>query len=120
MASEHVQQLAFQHGPWQHPVKEIRTVERSDKLQRIAQAELSDDVPADASGRCRGVRVDADARQPLAQTPELPVLRPEIVSPLADAMRLVDGDEADAARREKRQEAVAAFAYQPFGRDVEE
>ena len=50
-------------------------------------------------------RVNADARQKSSRRrAELPVLGPEIVAPLADAMRLVDGDEADAgtARASRR------------------
>ena len=38
-----------------------------------------------------------DAGKVVAQPPELPVLGPEVVAPLADAVRLVDGDEPDAA-----------------------
>ena len=35
-------------------------------------------------------------------------------------MRFVDGHEADAARREHREKAVAAVAHEAFGRDVEQ
>ena len=64
--------------------------------------------------------MQADAGQQLPQPPELPVLGPEIVSPLADAVRFVHRDEADAAGREQVEEAVAALADQPLGRDVEQ
>ena len=52
---------------------------------------------------------------------ELPVLGPEIVSPLADAVRFVDRDEADAAwTKAGGRNAVAAFADQPLGRHVQQ
>jgi hypothetical protein len=52
--------------------------------------------------------MDADAGQQLAQAAELAVLRPEVMPPLADAVRFVDRDEADAACRQEREEPLAA------------
>ena len=62
----------------------------------------------------------ADRRPALAQPRELAVLGPEIVTPLADAVRFVDRDEADRPRASMIQEAVAPLADQPLGRDVEQ
>ena len=87
---------------------------------RVVQAKLRRDVAPDARRRGGGVRVQADAGKQLAQPPELAVLGPEVVAPLADAVRFVDGDEADADRRQQRQKLVGAFADQPLGRDVEQ
>ena len=42
------------------------------------------------------------------------------MSPLTDAMRLVYRDEADGARRQEVEEALAAFSYQALGRDVKQ
>ena len=55
-----------------------------------------------------------------AQRGELPVLRTEVVAPLADAVRLVHGDEADRLRRQPAIDDGAAFADQPLGRDVQQ
>ena len=47
---------------------------------------------------------------------ELPVFRPEVVAPLADAVGLVDGDELHRrGSRAERQEHVGALADQPSG-----
>ena len=51
---------------------------------------------------------------------QLPVLGSKIVAPLADAVRLVYGDEADTARRQEREEPFAAFADQALRRDVQQ
>ncbi len=48
-------------------------------------------------------------RKILAKPPELPVFRPEVVAPLADAVRLVDGNIADAELLEETAETLAAF-----------
>ena len=40
--------------------------------------------------------------------------------PLADAVRLVDGDETDRPRREHVEESIAAVADEALGRDVEQ
>ena len=77
------------------------------------------------SRRTRSVAVavnawNDDAREIVAQPSELAVLRPEIVAPLADAVRLVDGDEAHAALLQHPPEALAALADQPLGRHVEQ
>ncbi len=68
-----------------------------NEARRVIEAELSDDVVLDL--RCgRGGEGDdrrrPEQRQPL---PEHPVIRPEIVPPLRDTVRLVDGDERGSA-----------------------
>ena len=75
---------------------------------------------ADALGRGRGERVERDAGKVVAQPPQLPVLRTEIVPPLADAVRLVDGDEPHAALLQQPPQRRAAFADQPLGRHVQQ
>ena len=120
MTVEDVEQLPLEHRSRQHPVQEIRPVERADEFDRILQAELRCDVAADARGGGGRVRVHAHAGQQLAQASELAVLGPEVVPPLADAVRLVDRDEADAARRQKGEEGVASVADKPLRRHVQE
>ena len=116
----HVEDLPLQAGAREHAVDEVRAIERADELDRVLEPELRGDVAAHACGRRRGVGVQADARKVAAQPAELTVLRAKVVPPLADAVRLVDGDELNVALREPGQEPVAALACQPFRRHVEQ
>ncbi len=97
MAREHVEQLPLQRRAREHPIDQVRPVERSDELDGIRKAKLRGDIPAHARRRRGGIGVQADPRQRLAQPSQLPVFGTEIVPPLADAVRLVDGDERHAA-----------------------
>ena len=117
---EDVEQLAVQVAAPQHAVDEVRPIERSDQHQRLLQPQLGDDVAPHALGRRRGERVERDAREIVAQPSELPVLRPEIVAPLADAVRLVDRDEAHVRLLQQPPQRLAAFADQPLGRHVQQ
>ena len=110
MTRQHVEQLTLQHASRQDAVEKIRAVERADELERIVQPELCRNVVSDAGRGGGRVRVDADAWQELTQPRELTVFRSEVVPPLADTVRFIHGDEADRARRQQRQEAVAPFA----------
>ena len=76
--------------------------------------------PAHPLGGGRGERVHRDAGELIAQPPELAVLGPEIVPPLADAVRLVDGDEPHAAFAQEAAQAIAALADEPLRRHVEQ
>ena len=97
---EQVEELPLQHRSWQDPVQQVRPIEGSDQLDRIVQPELGADVSTHARGSRRRIGMDADAGQELTQPAELTILGSEIVSPLADAVGLVHGDEAGAARGE--------------------
>ena len=92
MAVDHLANLLQHVESRQHAVGQVRPVEVADEFLRRSQAELLDDVAADALGGGRGVAVNGGAREELAQTGELPVLGSEVVSPVADAVSLVDGD----------------------------
>ena len=120
MAREDLLELPLQRGPRKRAIEQVRPIERADELQRVSERELCRDVAPDARGRGRGERVKAGARQQLPQPAELAVLGPEIVSPLADAVRFVDGDEAHAARREQREKRLAPLSDQPLGRHVQQ
>ena len=120
MAGEDAKNLAPQVGPAQHAVGEVRTIEPADEHERLVQPELRDDVPAHPLGGGRGERVHRDAGELIAQPPELAVLGPEIVPPLADAVRLVDGDEPHAAFAQEAAQAIAALADEPLRRHVEQ
>ncbi len=75
---------------------------------------------ADALGGGGGERMERRGRKVVAQTSELPILGPEIVAPLADAVRLVDGDEPHADLLQQAAERLAAVADQPLGRHVQQ
>ena len=75
-------------------VAQIRPVEARDEALRRAQSEKADDVVAHALGGRGGERHHRDAGKAFAQRGELAVLGAEVVSPFADAVRLVDGDAA--------------------------
>ena len=120
MTPEHVEHLLLQLIAQQHAVDEVGTIERTHFLERIAQPELRHDVAAHAAGRGRGEGMDAGLRQQRAHLAEPAVLRAEVVPPLADAVRLVDGDEAHAHLRQPAHEAVAAVADQALGRHVQQ
>ena len=76
-------------------VDQIRSIERSYELQRMLESELCGDVAPHAMGGSRGVGMFLGQRR---RASELTVLRPEVVSPLADAVSLVHRDEADVDR----------------------
>ena len=70
------------------------------------------------TGRRRGgrQREHRHAGEPLSHRREATVRRPEVVSPLTDAVRLVDGDETDAGGRQAAEQA----ALQSLRRGVHE
>ena len=115
-----VDELLLERGARQRPIDQVRPIERSDELRRILETELRRDVAPHPARRGGRVGMKADPRQQLPQTPKLAVLGPEVVSPLADAMRLVDGDKTDLDRREQGQKMLGPFADQALGRHVEQ
>src|SRR6185503_1462182 len=119
-AVENLQQLTLERAPRQRAVQQVRTIERSDELERIPQRQLGADVPPHARGRRRSERVQADAGQQLPETTELAIFGPEVVAPLADAVGFVHRHEADIAGRQPPDEALAALSHEPFRRDVQQ
>ncbi len=119
-AGEHGLELLVARQARPHAVDQVRPIEAADQHERVAQPELADDVLAHAGRRGRRERVHRHLRPGRAQRAELPVLRPEVVAPVADAVRFVDGDVAHAGPRHRRLEAGAAVAHQAFGRHVEQ
>src|SRR5262245_3449063 len=75
---------------------------------------LRDDVATDSLGRSRSVSVDGGARELLLKLAQLPILGPKIVSPMADAMRLIDCKAPDV---DLPQEPLETRHYQPLGGD---
>jgi hypothetical protein len=89
-----------------HAVRKIRPVEAAHADDfRIAQLKLREDVFPHALGGGRGEGHERHLGEALAQLDEAPVLGPEVVPPLADAVRLVDGHALDAPFGQALQEA---------------
>ena len=109
--------LAVGAGLDHHPIQEVRAVEARDIAARVAEPEERHDVLAHALGSGRRQGHDRHAREVIAQLGELAVLGPEIVSPFADAMGLVDRDETDRPAPEVRQDPGH---HEPFGRQIQE
>ncbi len=91
--------------------------EAVDELARLAQAQFGADVLAGAGVGCGGHRQARGVREHLGQLAQHAVFGTEVVAPLADAVRLVDGQERD---RRARQAVQHPGLHQPLGRDVEE
>ena len=116
-----------------HLQADVGPVEAGDEAGRLLQPQLVADVVA-------GVRVggggERDERHPgkaVPQPPQRHVLRPEVVPPLRDAVRLVDGDEGDAGaaaaavaaptpapRPQRRQPLEKRVARHPLRRHVQQ
>jgi hypothetical protein len=80
---------------------QVRAIEAADEYARRRREELVDDV---AARRCVGRRRERHGLQPAADLPrhcaQGEVLRPEIMAPLRDAVRLVDHHHADVGLRQ--------------------
>ena len=98
-------------------VADVGAVEAGDEDRRIGEVEPLSDVLARLVVGGRGQRDERNAGEEPGKAPELHVLRPEVVSPLADAVRLVDGEQGDGHRVQQVEEAVE---HQALGRDVEQ
>jgi hypothetical protein len=120
VAREHVHDLLPKTGARQNAVDQVRPIERSDQLHGVSQAELLHDVAAHPRRRGRGERVETDLGPARAQLGELPVLGPEVMAPLADAVRFIDGHETDGAPSDDGVKAGAGRTHEPLGRDIQQ
>ena len=100
--------------------REALAVERAAQHEQIV-AELVDDVVDDAVVRGRGGAQHGHAGgQEIEDAGDAAVVGAEVVTPVADAVRLVDHEQPD-ARRDQREHVVAEAAVrEPFGRDEQE
>ena len=117
MFAEQLEQLAEPVALRQHGVGQILAIEAGKERLAAGDVELSDNVFSDAlgGGCCEG---DAGhVGEASAEGLEVSVVGPEVVSPLGDAVGLVDRDEADGYGIEERHEAGHR---QAFGRDIED
>jgi hypothetical protein len=98
-------------------VDEVRAVEAGDDDLRLLEVEQADDVATDILGRRRGQGDRGRVAEALAEVADLRVFRSEVVAPLADAMGLVDREQAHARAVE---DAVELARGQALGREVDE
>ena len=99
-----------------HGVAQVRAVEARHEHLGALEVELLHDVPPHPLRRRRRQRQQRRLRKQLAELPQVPVVRPELVPPLRDAVCLVDGDQA---HPQPAQEAPKPLDSQPLRRDVE-
>ena len=98
-------------------VADVRAVEAADEDPRVPEPEALGNFAPRRGIRGGGERDARHAGVPFVQHRELEVLGPEVVAPLRDAVRLVDGEERDAQAVEQGE---GALAHQPLRRDVEQ
>src|SRR5262249_22720969 len=82
-------------------VIEVWTIIAGSEDGRSVEPELREDVLPRRRVGGRGQRDQRHPGKALAQHPQLLVIRAEIVPPLRDAMRLVDGEQGDWAARQQ-------------------
>ena len=98
-------------------VADIGAIEAGDEDGGVLQAEAGEDVGAGLRVGGGGQGNEGDRREVAAQAAELDVFRPEIVAPLRNAVRFVNGKEGDGDLGEAGEEILA---HQPFRGDIEE
>ncbi len=115
-ASQELEQLVVGRRLRHDSVSQVWPIETGDIALRVTQFQLLQDVVPHPLGRSRGQGHDGDVGQNFPQPDQLAIFRPEIVAPLADAMRFVDRDLRDLPffyLLDKRLE------HEPLRRDVE-
>jgi hypothetical protein len=113
---EPLQELAGRVRFRPHGQKQVRAIERAHENPRAPDEQLLGDFSPRRLIRGRGHRDHLDARERFRDLAQAQIFRAEIVTPLRDAMRLVDGQKIDFSLP---QGADRVVAQQPFGRDVE-
>ena len=98
-------------------VGEVGPVEARDVTTRLAQLEQPDDVRANALGSRGRERHHRRIWNQVAQLRELPIFRAKVMTPFADAMRLVNGEQVHVPLLQIGQKPGK---HQPLRRDVEQ
>ena len=83
----------------------------------LGKLKLCDDVATCRTVRGRGERQERHPGKALLQDRELLIFRAEMMTPLGDAVRFVDGEQAEAAAGEQLE---AAWCHQSLRRNVNE
>ena len=112
------QEISVLYGiAFAHQVAEIGAVEAGNVFIGIAESELRQDVVANRTGGAGGKSRDRRVWECTAQTAQLAVLGPEFVSPLGDAVGLVDSKKRDG---NLLQPGDGIGALQPLGREIKQ
>ena len=110
MVADHFQYLAVAVETRDDTVDEVGPIELADEHARVLQSKLGDNVLSDpVCGGC-SVRVERGPWEMLLQGGQSSVLGPEIVTPMADAVRLVDGKGVNIRALGERQEPCGQHA----------
>src|SRR5207253_4121355 len=78
-------------APRHDSIGEICSIKTSYKKLRIAKSKLLDDIPTNVLCSSSSICVDRRARKYFFQSCQLPIFRSEVMSPVADAVSLIDG-----------------------------
>src|SRR5262245_1558417 len=97
-------------------VTNIRAIEARDEDSRPLELQAGDDLGTRQLVRRSGEGDTRHFRKTFMQYRELNILGPEIVSPLRDAVRFVDGEERELGASEQLEKPRR---QEPLGRDVE-
>ena len=102
-------------------VADVGTVEAGNELLCLFQRQSLDDL---APRRCIGCGGECDARhagEAFVQHSQRAVLGAEIVTPLRDAVRFVDGEQGDIVfLLQSLQQVEETLRHQPFRRDIQQ
>ncbi len=116
-AGEKTHQLAEGLVLFHDGIADVRAVKACEEAGGVLQPQARDDVAPGLRVSGRGERHHRDMREDLAQDAELGVLGAEVVPPLGDAVRLVNGEEGDVQALDPLDETVGK---EPLGGHVEE
>ena len=119
VAGEELRELVQRLALVDHGVADVGPVEPGDVDGGVAQPEPRAHVVACLGVGRRRAGHDGHAGEQAAQLPELDVLGAEVVAPLADAVRLVDGEEGDAGL-ETVDALEEALGHERLGGDVQQ
>ena len=109
--------LAGLAGHVQHLQEQVGAVETGARHHRFAQLQRGDDVAGDARRGRGGQGQRRRGAEPLAHIRQPQIVGPEVVSPLRQAVRLVDREAVDVGLSDRVQEAAAGEA---LGGDVDQ
>jgi len=98
-------------------VADVRAVEAGDEALCAVQPQHGGDLFARTLARRGGQRDARHLRETLAQQRQLPVLGAEVVPPVRNAMRLVNGEQGEASRCQQFQRPLG---QQPLRGDIEQ
>lgn len=116
-----MQKWVWQQFPEDHIVVQVTAEDGRDEGERRAQHERLGDVLLHLLGRRRRQGQTGDPRHVLAQTPQLEVVGPEVVTPLGDAVGLVHGQVGEqAAGAQVHQAGLEGRRRHHLRRDVEQ